>query len=308
MRVVLFALFATLIAVSQASFCTVYAEATNNTQPALMEAVITDVVNRVLADSTTQPWFTGVNNKGGTDFTTNTGAFNSLFSHLVAFFGGALGCNSTEFQTGGKYGPGVSSSNMQTVHSGFKKPVTKAAYEAFNIHIIDSMANFGVSLTDLAFVASVLDGFRGPKITGNVDTNQVCQNTDCYDAPFRVDANEIKTGVVKYVAPASLKVPVGGSVQFRNNGTTAHTPTEGTPCTAKSGGFTYSLASHGATGTTPKLNTVGAVSYFCSIHCAGGQTGVINVVASTGSSSTGSAASLSLAAFAAVASIVALLM
>jgi len=277
MRAIVVVVLAAFLGFAAAQACPKYATALGLSQSVLMETVLDDVISRLVNDPVTLPWFDGRNNRASINFTSPTFSTNlaALRTSLIAFFGAALQCNaSPDFTGSGKYtiaGSGVST-NMKAIHeqktSGFAAAVTKAAYEAFNIHVLDSLRGFGVTNDDLNAIATVLDGFRGPT-TGGVDTNQVCQATDCNTTPFTVHASDTSAG--NYFAPSYLTLPKGGvAIRFVNDGARTHVPTEGTAvaggaCTAASGGFTSSIAP-GASFTTPVVTT--DTNYYCSLHCS----------------------------------------
>lgn len=146
MRVTLVALLG-LVAVALAqTVCVKYGGADQQT---LMETAINGVVGRVVADPILLPWFNGQNNRASINFTdpTQSAQLANLGAKLISFFGVALGCDQAPFKTGGKYAPGTTgvTTNMTNIHQQgaghFNKAVTKAAYEAFNIHIIDEVGS-----------------------------------------------------------------------------------------------------------------------------------------------------------------------
>ena len=65
--------------------------------------------------------------------------------------------------------------------------------------------------------------------------------------------------------PATVTIGVGGSVEFANNDTAAHTSTAGTPTDGPSGAWDSSLVMMGASYTTPALDA-GEYPYFCMVH------------------------------------------
>lgn len=296
MRAVL-ALLCVFLALASAQICVKYGGTAPGAQATLMENVINDVVGRVVADPVLLPWFDGRNNRGGINFTdpAQSAQLTNLGAKLIAFFGVALGCNAAEFTGTGKYTIGSSgtSTNMTAIHrqgaGAFNAAVTKAAYELFNIHIIDSLRGFGVANSDLLAVSTVLDTFRGPTLhpTSGTD-NQVCQASDCNTAPFTVHASDVTNA--NYFSPSYLTVPVGGSVRFINTGARAHTATQGTyvdggACTAATGGFNSGQLAATAAFTTPSgaFDKEGTVTFYCANHCnslpnATQMVGMINVV------------------------------
>ena len=65
--------------------------------------------------------------------------------------------------------------------------------------------------------------------------------------------------------PATVTIGVGGSVEFANNDTAAHTSTAGTPTDGPSGAWDSSLVMMGASYTTPALDA-GEYPYYCAVH------------------------------------------
>jgi hypothetical protein len=145
-----------------------------------------NTVANILADPTQLPYFNGQAQfrvaggvEGGQlpaptpDFTTNSGAFNVLFSHLVQFFGasGALGCTGSGFPT---YS-GVSS--MRLVHQNMN--ITSAIFTRFNQAVLQSALSFGVTPADGDAVAGVLASF-GRQLNS---PNEICNQADCACAP-----------------------------------------------------------------------------------------------------------------------------
>jgi len=298
-------LFALVAAVSAQSLCAKYATALSLTQATLLETVVNDTVNAVVSDSVTKPWFDGTNNTPGKNFLTNPTALTTLFNHLVGFFGSALQCNSAEFTGTGKYTIGVLgvNTNMTAVHGSFQQPVNKAAYEAFNIHLLDVLRGYGVTNDDLKAVAQILDTFRGPTLHPTVPDNQVCQASDCNTPPFTVHATD---STANYFSPSYLTIPVGGTVTIKNTGSRSHTMTQGTAvvggaCTKGNNGFDSGTLAVGNTFTTPAQNTAGAVTFFCSFHCptfpaTTQMVGTLNVVAASTTTSTASTLAFAVAA------------
>jgi len=314
MRVTLLALLCVVaVAMAQQTICQKYG-AVVGSQATLMQDVILDVFGRIAGDSLLLPWFTGAKNKGGKDFTVAGGNQTALVNHLIAFFGHALGCDSSEFTGSGAYNFGITTADMTATHAGFNSPITKAAYEAFNSHVIDSLHSFNVTNPDLLAVSQVLDGFRGLH-PDKANQNQVCQASDCLTSPYSIHASDSSTN---YFSPSYITVPQGVALQIVNNGAHPHTLTQGTfvvggACTPTSGGFNSATISPGGTYTTPVFNKTGTINFFCNFHCpsapvASQMVGQINVVSGTTGSSTGAAAGLSLAVAAAVAALLALLM
>jgi len=145
-----------LAIVNPSTICPKYAGALEISQIKLMQAVITAVVKKELADPTILPFFNGQTPPGSTNFLTNTAAFNNLARGLVAFFGGALGCVEAGFP---QY---TGNPNMKQVHQ--RMPITNAIFSDFNNNLIQALGDLGVASSDQLTVRRVLDTF-GP---GNI--------------------------------------------------------------------------------------------------------------------------------------------
>ena len=97
-------------------------------EAALINATVQYAVPKLYTDPATAAWFNGTNN--GIDFgnPANSAALNNLVNHLIGFFGFALGCTAPGFSDAYP----VTTPDMTGVHSGFRVPINKAAYERFN--------------------------------------------------------------------------------------------------------------------------------------------------------------------------------
>ncbi|MEW6441228.1 MAG: plastocyanin/azurin family copper-binding protein [bacterium] len=75
--------------------------------------------------------------------------------------------------------------------------------------------------------------------------------------------------------PVDVQISVGDTVQWVNNGPSAHTSTSGTNCTAD-GTWDSGLLNMGQT-FSQTFDTAGTFPYFCIPHCALGMTGTVTV-------------------------------
>jgi len=130
--------------------CGKYAQALGVTEVQLMETVVTAVVKAELGDSTVLPFFNGQTPPGSINFLTNTTAFKNLAGNLVAFFGGALGCNQM-------FPPYQGNPSMKQVHA--KMPITTAVFSNFNNVFQMTLGNLGVSRGDQLTIRGILDSF-----------------------------------------------------------------------------------------------------------------------------------------------------
>jgi plastocyanin len=78
--------------------------------------------------------------------------------------------------------------------------------------------------------------------------------------------------------PASITVPAGTTVEVRNDGSAAHTLTQGDSTTGpKSGGFDSGQVQPGQTVTVMTFTTPGTYQFFCENHTLEGMRGSITV-------------------------------
>ncbi|MBI2393334.1 MAG: hypothetical protein HYV09_27370 [Deltaproteobacteria bacterium] len=114
---------------------------------------------------------------------------------------------------------------------------------------------------------------------GGTDTGGGGTDTGMVDTgPPKADAatkHTINVGPTNMFAPSNLTIKVGDTIEWvwKESG---HTVTEGTSCTAKSGGFDSGLQNTGFT-FSRTFSTAGTVDYFCIPHCSLGMTGKITV-------------------------------
>jgi len=157
---------ATFLYTSEArvTFCDKYASALSVNDSYLVGQVVSKTVAAALASGDTElkQFFDGKTPAGSTDFTTNTGAFNTLFAHLVEFFGSALGCSD------GTIGTYQGNTDLKAVHA--QMPITLAFFNAFNNAVISSCQSLGVTdQTDLNGVLTVLQSTM----------SLICNQPDC---------------------------------------------------------------------------------------------------------------------------------
>jgi plastocyanin len=89
---------------------------------------------------------------------------------------------------------------------------------------------------------------------------------------------EVTAGDGLMFSPASVTIPVGGTVRWRNTGTILHTVTSGTGSTGPSPGALFDdLALSGGSTFEFTFTTAGTQPYFCRIHEAMGMKGTVVV-------------------------------
>jgi len=137
--------------VNPRTICGKYAAALSITEVQLMTTVIQAVVKNELADDTVLPFFNGKVPPGSIDFLTNTSAFNRLAGNLIAFFGGALGCNKD-------FPPYTGNPSMKDVHA--RMPITQAIFSNFNNNLQQAVGTLGVDRGDQLTLRTLLDGFQ----------------------------------------------------------------------------------------------------------------------------------------------------
>jgi len=116
------------------------------------------------ANTPTVGFFNGSIPSGSTDYVGNLTARGILAGALVAYFGKDLGCNEAGF-------PSYNGTRtMAVVHANM--PINNATFNYFNSIFYSVAQNAGVNATDLATVASYLEGFR----------TQICNQADCQPA------------------------------------------------------------------------------------------------------------------------------
>jgi len=130
--------------------CGKYSRALGVSELALMQTVVTAVVKAELAEPTVLPFFNGQVPPGSINFLTNVSGYNNLAGNLVAFFGGALGCDQNfPAYTGNR--------NMRMVHS--RMPITQNIFSNFNNAFQMALGNLGVARGDQMTIRSILDSF-----------------------------------------------------------------------------------------------------------------------------------------------------
>jgi len=138
------------------SICNKYSVPCNANNNALVTAVVNATVNGVLATPLIQ-FFNG-SISGKTNYVTNTAAFNTLFNHLVQFFGSALGCSDGSI---GAY----AGADLTSAHAGFG--ITVAQFNQFNNILLGVLTASGVSAADVAAVSGVLNSTQSMIVAGS---------------------------------------------------------------------------------------------------------------------------------------------
>lgn len=83
--------------VNPSYICPKYAKALGITQVKLMQTIVTEVLNREVADPDIKIYFNGTKPEGSKNILADADQVNRLSGGLVAFFGAALGCNEAGF-------------------------------------------------------------------------------------------------------------------------------------------------------------------------------------------------------------------
>jgi len=138
------------------NICNKYSVPCKANNNALISTVVNATVMGVLATPLVQ-FFNG-SISGKTNFLTNSGAFNTLFLHLVQFFGSALGC------TDGSIGA-YAGVDLGTAHAGLG--ITVAQFNQFNNILLGVLTGAGVSAADVSTVSGVLNGTQSSIVAGS---------------------------------------------------------------------------------------------------------------------------------------------
>lgn len=116
---------------------------------------------------------------------------------FIAFFGNALGCNSSSFQAGAVYDISQVNQTMAQVHavatsnksSGFQQPVTGQAFNRFNELFTSILrTQVGMNDSDIYTVSVFLDQYRGT-YTGYPAQDQICNDNITCPQYFYVQMN-----------------------------------------------------------------------------------------------------------------------
>jgi hypothetical protein len=289
---------------SQDSFCQRYAialfgNANATTEQNLITAVVTRAVsgNTAVSPSVTGivnvpsqvKYFNGTGGGSGTNYYTNSAAFNSLAGKLVNFFATAMGCREMSLS---------SVANMKSVHGPMNIPAN--VWNDFINQLVYTLQSFGITATgqtgDLTYAAALLQqfGLNGPQ--------QICAQSGC---PQWTDFAEFNSGTdgsgnPKWYTGAlatSVTIQAGGNVHWNIAANQGIQQTQSDFATNVTSGVIPTTS--GATSRTLTVAFPNAGTYyFVGQGHAGTQQGTIVVTAgsstagstgsSAGSSSTGS--------------------
>jgi len=139
------------------SICDKYSHVLNLDNYHLMYAIVAGTEAALLANSSTAPFFNGVQPPASTDFTSNPVALKALTNQLINFFGGALGCSDGTVPP--YTGPASGKRSLESVHA--PMGISNQVFDDFNALLVGVCAVFGVSATDQAAILSVLQSTRG---------------------------------------------------------------------------------------------------------------------------------------------------
>jgi hypothetical protein len=190
--------------------------------------VVNATVVAALGDVTLKPYFTGVTG-GRVDFTAaaNAGAFGNLFSHLVSYFGGALGCSD------GTIAP-YTGLTLKEAHTGMM--VTQKAFDTFNSALMGVLKPF-ISQGEFDFVYGFL----------NSTHDDVCTAPDCGTASTTTTATTATTATTTTKATSATTATTAT--------TSATSATSGTSTTTKA--TTSSTSATTSATPAPQTSTTG---------------------------------------------------
>lgn len=202
---------------SLGGICSYYSGVLGYNNSFLISTVVGDVVTTaVSAGSPIKQYFDGTTPPGSRNFLApnETAALNTLFLHLVQFFGGVLNCTDGTITT-------YAGKSMAAAHANMK--TTFYAFSVFNNAVVSSLLKFGVNATDANLVASALNGVRDA--CSATDCNTICNR---YTIPAIASNSVLVGAVVDGTVNAALNVNSGlrqffngsvpaGSIDFTTN-------------------------------------------------------------------------------------------
>jgi len=137
--------------VPKASLCEKYSQFLKISNLQLLQTVVDQTVNGVVANKVTLPFFNGQQPPKSTNFLADPNALTALKNGLIAFFGGALGCSDGTI-------PPYTGADLKTIHK--KMFVTEDAFNNFNGILLGVLKANGVILDDLNTVRGVLESTK----------------------------------------------------------------------------------------------------------------------------------------------------
>jgi len=192
--------------------CDYYSGLLKINNSALVGSVVTGTVNKIFANSSIINYFNGVQPAGSPNFVNNATALGILFNHLVQFFGQAAILNCTDGSIGAYQGMPIA-----LIHANLG--INFFADSTFNQILLSVLTGAGVNATDVAIVATALDGLRA----------SICYATDCtsicnkYSVPGNMNNLGLVTAVINGVLAAAVN-PANGLLQFFNGTVPAGSP------------------------------------------------------------------------------------
>jgi len=178
---------------------------------AVISSVVNASVNLAIASPLLLPYFQGKIGTHG-DFTTDMTKFNLLFTHLVEFFGLALGCSDG---TIGNY----TGQTLKDAHFGMN--VSLAAFDAFNAAIMSVIATaIPTTNPDYNTIYGVLNGTK----------SDVCTAPDCGGSSTSTTGGTTTTTTTAKTTTTTT----GGTTTTTSGGTTTTTSGGTTPAPATS--------------------------------------------------------------------------
>jgi hypothetical protein len=159
--------------VSCTTFCSNYTLPGVTSGKDLMTAVVNGSINAALGAPSLRVYFDGTKQfPGSKNFTApaNAAAFQTLFDHLVQFFGNKtiLGCYDGSI-------PPYSGVDMKTAHNGMG--INTAEFDAFRDAIGTVAASAGVTAADVTYLKALIDTTRGDIVAASTTVTSATSNT-----------------------------------------------------------------------------------------------------------------------------------
>jgi len=165
----------------------------------VVNGVFTTVLN---ASNPLLRYFNGTYPAGSFDFTKNATAYNTLFAHLVQFFGKALNCTDGSIAA-------YAGADITLVHANMG--IGYYDHASFNQALLNVLTTAGVFSSDVTLVATLLDSLR-PSICTKADCSSICNK---YSSPGVTSNYGLVSTVVSRTVTAAF-TPGSGLDQFFN--------------------------------------------------------------------------------------------
>jgi len=138
------------------TICDRYSDILHIDDYTLVSSIVQGTVKAVVSDNHLRPYFDGSRIRFSTNFLENSVALADLETKLIEFFGAALQCSDQTI-------PPYRSRDLFTTHRNMR--IDADDFARFNSHLINTMANAGVSSADLAAVNSFLNGTQSDVVS-----------------------------------------------------------------------------------------------------------------------------------------------